>query len=399
MKKICYLGLFMVTFQCLLGQNIQKQTNEGVLLVPDSLRNIIPIKKQALLSNVDVIFNTRFGFDSFFSDGKHTQSNFKGNQFRLEIKGKVHEKVYFRFRHRYTREPDVGNLDNIDRTVDLAMLRFDVTPRTSLSIGKMFGDWGGYEFDFNPIDIMAYNDIIENADNFLVGVGLAHELENKKHSFSFQVLNSRTKTFQEQYGAFIPENLKASKFPLAFVTNWRGLFFNGKWATTYSYSYYNEAAATAHMHYVVLGNKLQLDKFLLYYDFHYSREGLDRKGIISTIINPVFQVAAQDVRYIEHWVRAEYLIAPKVNLILTLMNSNHRWNDNPDPGANTLLSRSYGVIPTIEYLPFKDINLRFFVGYVGRKFNFTNYAENAFGAKDYTTGQLSFGIVAPLNVM
>ena len=153
---------------------MEKQTNEGNQLVPDSITSIIPISKQSLIKNVDVIFNTRIAYNSSFLDGDHTLSNFNVDQLRFEIKGKIHDKVYFRFRNRYTREPIPGNLDNISRSVDLAFIRIDLSPKTNFSFGKLCADWGGWEFDFNPIDILAYNDVIEYADNFLVGAGISH---------------------------------------------------------------------------------------------------------------------------------------------------------------------------------------------------------------------------------
>ena len=64
-------------------------------------------------------------------DGNHTLSEFNVNQLRFEVKGKIHDKVYFRFRNRYTREPVPGNLDNISRSVDLAFLRIDLSKRTN----------------------------------------------------------------------------------------------------------------------------------------------------------------------------------------------------------------------------------------------------------------------------
>ena len=380
-----------------IGQTVQKQTNEGNLLVQDSIKAIIPVNKQTLLKNMDVIFNTRMGYDSYFDDGDHSLSNFKMNQLRFEIKGKIHDKVSFRFRNRYTREPVPGNLDNVSRAVDLALVKIDFTPKTQFSFGKLCADWGGYEFDFNPIDIMAYNDVIEYADNFLVGAGISHQL-NENHSLSFQLLNSRTKTYQEQYGATAPPSINPSEYPLAAVVNWRGKFFGGKYETTWSYSFFNEAQG-AHMNYFALGNKFTAKNFALYYDFQYSAEGLDRKGLVSGVTSSFYPYAAKDALYIENWVRAEYLVAPKVTLLLSVFNSNHYWKDNPDPNANDKLTMSYGIIPTIEYMPFKDLNMRFFVGYVARKYDYTSYAQSAFGAKDYTTGQLSIGIVAPLLVL
>lgn len=381
-----------------IGQDRDKQAGGGGLMNTDSIKTLIPEVRQKLLKDVDVIFNTRMGYYSHIYDGSHDYSNFAMNQLRFEIKGKIHDKVSFRFRNRYTREPIPGNLDNISRSVDLAFLKIDLSPRTQFTLGKLCADWGGYEFDFNPIDIMAYNDVIEYADNFLMGAGIAHSLGNGNHSLSFQVLNSRTKTFEEQYGASAPPNVNPSEYPLAFVTNWRGKFFGGKFETTWSYSLFNEADGS-HMDYIALGNKFKAKNFVLYYDFQYSNEGLDNKGIVSSIISSEYPYAAQDVLYVENWLRAECLVAPKVTLLLSVFNSNHSWKGNPDPNASSKLSTSYGLIPAIEYMPFKDMNMRFFIGYVARKYDYTNYAENAFGVKDYTTGQFSIGIVAPLLVL
>ena len=379
-------------------EKVEKQTNEGVFVIPDSLKSLIPVSKQSLLRDVDVIFNSRMAYNSNFTDGDHTLSEFNVNQLRFEMKGKIHDKIFFRFRNRYTREPIPGNLDNISRSVDMAYVRIDLSPNTKLSLGKLCADWGGYEFDFNPIDILAYNVIIDNADNFLVGAGIAHNFGEGKNSLSFQLLNSRTKTYEEQYGSSAPPNINPSEYPLAAVVNWRGSFFDGKFGTTYSYSFFNEAKG-AHMHYFALGNKFKANKLVLYYDFKYSDEGLDRTSVVSKIISSQYQYAAQDALYVENWVRGEYLISPKINLLLTVMNCNQSWKDNPDPNGSSKLSTSYGLIPTIQYMPFKDFNIKFYVAYTAKKYDYSNYAKNAFGVKDYTTGLLGFGFISPLLVL
>jgi hypothetical protein len=380
-------------------EQVEKQTNEGDFFIPDSLKSLIPVTKQSLLRDVDVIFNSRMAYNSNFVDGDHELSEFHVDQLRFEMKGKIHDKIFFRFRNRYTREPVPGNLDNISRSVDLAFLRIDLSQNTKLSFGKLCADWGGYEFDFNPIDILAYNVIIDNADNFLVGAGISHDFgESKKNTLSFQLLNSRTKTYEEQYGNTAPPDINPSEYPLAAVVNWRGNFFDGKFSTTYSYSLFNEAKG-AHMHYFALGNKFKANNFALYYDFKYSDEGLDRKGVVSSIISSQYQYAAQDALYVENWIRAEYLVSPKINLLLTVMNCNQSWKGNPDPNGSSKLSASYGLIPTIQYMPFKDFNIKFYVAYTARMYDYTSYAENAFGVKDYTTGLLGFGFIAPLLVL
>lgn len=400
MKKLyCYLVIILFPI-VLFGQadQMEKQTVEGNFKISDSIKSLIPISKQSLLRDVDVIFNSRMGFNSQFTDGNHGISNFNVDQFRFEIKGKIHDKVYFRFRNRYTREPIPGNLDNISRSVDLAFLKVDLTPRTNITFGKLSADWGGYEFDLNPIDIFTYNDIIEYADNFLVGAGIAHTLADGKNSFSFQVLNSRTKTYEEQYGATAPPNIAPSEFPLALVTNWRGSFFNGKFETTYSYSFFNEAKKTS-MNYFVFGNKFKAKNLLVYYDFHYRNEALDRLGLVSNIISSQHQYAAQKAVYFANWIRVEYLVAPKVNLLLTAMNATHSWKDNPDPNGSSKLSTSYGLIPMVQYMPFNDFNIKFYISYTARKYDYTDYAKRTFGVKDYSTGFLGIGFIAPLLIL
>src|SRR3954469_18370803 len=64
---------------------------------------IIPVSKQSLLRDIDVIMNMQYAYRNEFVDGKYTNGHFNMNQWRLEIKGKVADNVYFRFRQRYTR--------------------------------------------------------------------------------------------------------------------------------------------------------------------------------------------------------------------------------------------------------------------------------------------------------
>jgi len=359
---------------------------------------IIPTSKLSLLKDVDVIFNSRLAFDNYFVDGEHTNSQFSVNQFRFEVKGKIHDRVFFRFRNRYTKMADPNTVDNISRTVDMAYLTVDLDSQTKLSFGKMIGDWGGYELITNPIEILSYNSINNYGENFMVGAGLSYALADHKNKFNFQVLNARTKTFQDQLGTTIPPGIKAAETPLAAVGNWKGSLFNGKLETTYSYGYFMDAE-NAGRSLVSLGNKFKSNKLLLYYDFQYSKEDLDQKCVVSNIVKSKYPYAAQDVSYVENWIRAEYQIRPKVNLLLTLMNDNAYWNGNPDPNKDSHLLTSYGIIPTVEYSPFADINLKFYAGYIAKKNNYSSYAQNNFGAVDGKTGQFSIGIIAPLLVL
>lgn len=387
MRKFLFVILFIVPFG--LFAQYQQSSNDSLY------KPIIPIEKQNLLKNVDLIMNMRFGFDNNFLEGTHTNSQFNNNQVRLEIKGKIHDKIFFRFRDRYTKDPTPGSRDNISRATDMAYIGVDLSPKAQLTFGKMSADWGGYEFDLNPIDILMYNDILDAADNFLTGVGASYQLFDN-HKFGVQILNSRTQNLEDTYGDKIPEGIEKSKIPVAFVGSWRGSFFDGKFETIYSYSYFQEAKNKG-MNYVALGNKFHSNGLSIMYDFKYSHEALDRKGIVTGFLANQGEFAAQNVSYMENWLRVEYLISKKINVLLTVMNSEaYGKNVTSNDSGNNHLRTSYGYIPSIEYMPFKDLNMKFYISYVGRNYSYSDYSKEKLGLSNYDTGVLSVGFIAPL---
>lgn len=100
------------------GAQYYKQTDSSNI----KFAPIIPLDKAALLKNVDVIFNMQYADNNNYQDGIYTGSNFAMNQFRLEIKGKVAEHVFFRYRERFTREPIPQSVDNINHSIDMSFV-------------------------------------------------------------------------------------------------------------------------------------------------------------------------------------------------------------------------------------------------------------------------------------
>jgi hypothetical protein len=388
-------GLVLVLLATAVGSNAQdRQLGDTT-----QYKTLIPETKQTLLKNMSMIANMRFANQNEFVDGQFTKSRFVNQQFRLEFRGNVTDKVYFRFRDRYTRAQTSESVDNLSRSVDLAYIRVDMTKKLSLSAGKLCADWGAWEFDYNPIDVYEYSDIIEYADNFLTGVGMSYTV-NPKHQFTVQALDSRTKTFTELYDT-VP-GLVESKVPMAFVVNWRGSLFNDKVKTIWSYSLFNEAKNT-NMNYIALGTELTLGKFVIVYDYKWSDEQLDRTGLVSTMVpDNIYNYALKNTNYVGHWVHLHYRVTPKINLAMFGMLDIASWKNSATNGGNTtgsnVMSRTWGYIPTIEFYPYPDLNLRFFLNYVGRVYDYSTYAESKFGLKDYTTGRLQIGFVSPLGI-
>jgi hypothetical protein len=390
-----WLLLFLLLPSILWAQKQERQTGDTTYY-----KTLIPEEKQGLLKNVSVIANMQFALRNEFVDGDYTQTRFRNEQFRLEIRGQVHEKVYFRFRDRYTRAQTSESIDNLSRSVDLAYLRFDISEKFSVSAGKMCADWGAWEFDWNPIDIYEYSDIIEYADNFLTGVGFTYT-PSKRNQWTFQVLDSRTKSFEELYGT--QPNFTESKAPLAFVANWRGSLLDGKIKTIWSYSLFNEAK-NANMNYIALGNEFNLNKFRFIYDFKWSDEQLDRTGLVSqTVPDDLYPYALANTQYIGHWTNFLYRVSPKVHLTLVVMLDIAKWKNSFNDPENTTgeekIRDAWGFIPAVEYYPWSDLNIKFFANWVGRRYEYTDYAKTRFGVADYTTGRFSIGFISPLGVL
>jgi hypothetical protein len=389
------LLLFLLLPSILWAQKQERQTGDTTYYP-----SLIPEAKQGLLRDVNVIANMQFALRNEFVDGEYTQTRFRNEQFRLEIRGKVHEKVYFRFRDRYTRAQTSESIDNISRSVDLAYLRFDISEKFSISAGKMCADWGAWEFDWNPIDIYEYSDIVEYADNFLTGVGFSYTPSNR-NQWTFQVLDSRTKSFEELYGD--QPNFEESKAPLAFVANWRGSLLDGKIKTIWSYSLFNEAE-NANMNYIALGNEFNLNKFRFIYDFKWSDEQLDRTGLVSQIVpDNLYPYALAKTQYIGHWTHFLYRVSPKVHLTLVAMLDISKWKNSFNDPENTTgeekIRDAWGFIPAVEYFPWDNLNIKFFANWVGRRYEYSDYAKTRFGVADYTTGRFSIGFISPLGIL
>ena len=390
-----WLLLFVLLPSIVFAQKQERQTGATTYY-----KTLIPEAKQGLLKNVNVIANMNFALRNEFVDGEYTQTRFRNEQFRLEIRGQVHEKVYFRFRDRYTRAQTSESIDNLSRSVDLAYLRFDISEKFSISGGKMCADWGAWEFDWNPIDIYEYSDIVEYADNFLTGVGFTYT-PSTRNQWTFQVLDSRTKSFEELYGD--QPNFTESKAPLAFVANWRGSLFEGKVKTIWSYSLFNEAT-NANMNYIALGNEFNFEKFRFIYDFKWSDEQLDRTGIVSeTVPDDIYPYALAKTQYIGHWINLRYIVSPKVHLTLVAMLDIAKWKNSFNDPENTTgeehIRDAWGYIPAVEYFPWSDLNIKFFANWVGRVYKYSDYAKDRFGVSDYDTGRFTVGFITPLGVL
>ncbi len=357
-----------------------------------SSKPLIPADKIELLKNINITFDMRMEFQAYTFRGGDNYYN--GLQFQngftaLGINGQLHERLSFNFRNRFNKNSDVQTLDRLGSNIELAYIDLKVSPTLNLVLGKMNAFYGGYEYEFSARDILEYNDIYGNALAFVTGAGISYQAA-EDHKFGLQILNSRTMHYDDLYGDVVAENIQEPDWPVAFVGNWRGSFFDGKFQTIYSISHSNEVKNRGTT-FFTLGHKYQDRNLTLMYDFHYSYEQVDTKGIMTTILND--DTIAEDVSYVENWLRAEYRFNPKFQGLLTLMTSSAYDNVKT---SNDHIRTSYGMIPTLYYSPFEDLDIKFYLAYIGRYYDYSTFAEEEYGEASYNKNEFRIGFIAPL---
>ena len=334
----------------------------------------------------------RMGFEGYtYRGGDHYYNGmqFKNGYTALGISGKLHEKVNFHFRDRFNKDGNVQTLDNLASNIELAYLDIKASPSLNVLLGKMSAFYGGYEYEFSAMDILEYNDIHNNTLAYVTGAGITYNTL-KKQQFGVQILNSRTMLYSDLYSDVVSKNIQEPVWPVAVVGNWRGSFFDGKFQTIYSLSYSNQVKNKG-TYFFTLGHKYQNHNLTLMYDFDYSYEQVDTKGIVTNIIGG--DLLSEDVTYTENWLRAEYRFNPKFKGLLTLMTSTAYGNIKT---SRDYMRTSYGIIPTLYYTPFKNIDIRFYLAYIGRYYDYSDYAIDNLGASSYNKNEVRVGFIAPL---
>ncbi|WP_310992191.1 porin [Aequorivita marina] len=384
MLKLCVVSVFLLSVL------------SGFSQINDSLaKPIISLEKSKLLKNINMTFDMRMGLRAYtFRGGDHYYNGvqFQNGHTALGIAGKLHEKVDFKFRNRFNKGSNVQTLDQLGSNIELAYINVEASPGLNVLLGKMNAFYGGYEYEFSAMDVLEYNDIHSNALAYVTGVGMMFKaFESQK--FGLQVLNSRTMHYDDLYGDEIAENIQEPDWPVAVVGNWRGHFFNGQLETNYSVSYSNQVKERG-TYFFTLGHKYQNEKLTLMYDFDYSYEQVDTKGVVTSIFGE--ESVAENVTYIENWFRAEYRFNSKFKGLLTLMTSS-AYGDIPN--GNDHLRTSYGAIPTVYYSPFKGLDLRFYLAYIGRYYDYSNYALKHLHESNYNKNEVRVGFIAPLRLL
>lgn len=389
-KLIILLGLILFSIPALLAQHLDFQSNPDAN-APTLFERVTKLEKKVDWFNL--YLNMQGSFDVYFNDDSRVeQTAFRMDQLRIEVKGNVTDRIYYRYRQRLNRSNSALKLDNMPASIDYAAVGFHVNDKFSVFAGKQCTAFGGFEFDLNPIEVYQYCDMLEYMNNFLTGIDFSYWI-SPAHEFRFQIVDSRNGSFEDLYGQ-VPNNIESAKAPLGYTLNWNGSFLENKVKTRWSASIFHEAKKK-NWYYYALGTEVALSKFLGFFDFMYSTENIDRTGIISEIIaTDGFDTRALDTRYMSMVLHLNYRICPKLNLFAKGMYETatvQKANQELEKGK---YRTSWGYMGGIEYYPMQD-NLHFFLNYIGRSYDYTNRAK-VYGVGNSNPQRVELGLVYQL---
>lgn len=350
------------------------------------------------------MFNLYFNYAASFQAEHNSLSDewgtkFANKQLRIEIKGNLTDKLYYRLRHRLNKATDAKGEDNFAKATDIMMVGYNFNDKLSISGGKMCQIWGGFEFDENPMYIYQYSDMVDYMDNFMAGVTVSYK-PIPTQEIAVEISNSYNGKFADEYGdeAVVVNNdeahaLQKSKNPLTYIINWNGSFFDGKLNTRWAWGLQTQAKGK-YSRMLTLGQQLNLPKFQWYFDYMGAFDDLDRLKIATNELRDALDVGDGDagnvylgkVHYNSFITKANWQFAPSWNLMLKGMY---------ETASVTKMEKfknyrkSFGYMGSIEYYPAKQQDFRLFLAYVGRKYDYSTKC----GLKDYNTDRIELGFM------
>ena len=381
MKK--FLAILLLA-GCVSGVEAQNNANEKNLF-----EEVTGLKKKS--DKFNFFLNMNGSFDAMDVESEKS-GKFNMRQLRIEAKGQVNDWLSYRWRQRLNRPNNGGdNIDNLPTSIDIAGIGVKLNDKWSLFAGKQCANYGGVEFDLNPIEIYEYSDMIENMSNFMTGVNIGYDA-TPNHQFNFQVLNSLNGSFVDTYGN-VP--VEMTKLPLVYTLNWCGNF-NNVFKTRWSASIMNQAK-DKNMTYIALGNELSLGKFGMFLDFMYSKEDIDRKRIMTSMLGGGASLPSAE--YMSIVTKLNYRFKPNWNVFVKGMYETASLGKNIETEGGEEFEKgkyrtSLGYLAGLEYYPMENSNLHFFLTYVGRKYNYTSKAD----LKDFDTNRVSVGFIYQLQM-
>ena len=331
--------------------------------------------------------------NAYFRAGKFDEASFKMNRVRLEIYGRLHDKLSYHFRQSFNKYSNPYSVDNMSSSIEDANIKWHVGERFDLVAGKQFLAVAGYEGYVNGLLVREFSDFNNNFEIYQTGLMGVLRL-HPDHHLMLQVTNNRNSSDNEMYLYGFPEGLESTRFPLLGTVNWNGWFADKTVHLMYSASA-GQLAKGKNVYYLMCGNIYEKGPVLAYLDVLYSRSAIDSQQRITTLqglSRGMLPVTAQNTQYLTFIANVDYQFHPKWNAYLKGVYETAGVYEANGPFAAGRYLTTWNAQACVEWFPFtEDKGFKVFAHYLykGHKL-----AENAIalGAVMPHTQRISLGI-------
>ena len=334
---------------------------------------------------------------------------FAARDLRLEIKGTLTDRIYYRMRQKLNRAGTAGTLDNFAQSMDLMMVGYRFR-HFAVEAGKICQHWGGFDYDENPMYIYQYSDLLNHMDIFFAGIDL-YWMPIPLHEFVFEITNPVVSSFEHTYGssvcttgpflvpaaggalAMTPDPasgnalsfspVTGTRFPVNVLVNWNGNFRNGIVQTRVAAGFLTQTSEyTGKL--VNGGIKLNFPTLKWYVDYMLEADGIDRLGFASSDFSMPEGARLRDVTYTSLITKAVWQFIPGWNLVAKASYD----TVNAAIVGGRYRSSVMGVM-SLEYLPEASQDFRVFLAATGHRVMFTPVT----GFESFNTGRVELGIM------
>lgn len=223
------------------------------------------------------IYNDYYETEKFFGEGKDADYGFQAKYLMLVADGAINKHFSYKFRYRMKAGVNEGGGFDFGHTLDWANVTYSPNANWHITMGQQTIEFGGYEYDRNPMDVYFASRAWNTVRGFRPGIAGKYVSNNSKHYIIAQILQSDL-------------SRDANDALLGYNILWAGSM--GWFNTRYSLNF-NEYARGEFMNKIYLGHKLNFNWYSLELDYA-NRYTMDQKKFFSDfsiIANNIFAVA------------------------------------------------------------------------------------------------------------
>ena len=374
----------------MIGENDIPSLVERIVDRRDSLKND-GYKMRKISAHINLEFAG--SANAYFVDGKFDEASFKMNRVRLEIYGKLHDRLSYHFRQSFNKYSNPYAVDNMSSSIEYAYIKCHVTDMFDLVAGKQFLAVAGYEGYVNGLQVREFSEFNNNFEIYQTGLKGVVRVTSDQH-LALQVSNIRNNPDSDMYLYGLPEGVQSTKFPLLGTLNWNGWFADKSVHLMYSASA-GQLAKGKNVYHLMCGNIYKKGPVLAYLDVLYTRSAIDAQQRITALQGQgrgTLPITAQNTQYLTFIANVDYQFHPKWNAYIKGAYETSSVYQTNGIFAKGRYVTSWNAQACVEWFPFEiDKGFKVFAHYVYKGHELSQNAK-ALGAYLPHTQRVSLGI-------